>query len=106
MEIMPFPTCCKLHAHNYTCIPIFFRVAGDPGPYWSACIITFYFYILLLHFIFYHLFLSVVKDDSPDLDEGSHLFPTMGEVFDKVHPAVGFNIEVKYPMKLFVSTVL
>ena len=21
MEIMPVPTCCKLHAHNYTCIP-------------------------------------------------------------------------------------
>ena len=37
MEIMPVPTCCKLHAHNYTCIPKTFRVAGDPRPYWSAC---------------------------------------------------------------------
>ena len=37
MEIIPVPTCCKLHFHNYTCIPFFFRAAGDPIPYWSAC---------------------------------------------------------------------
>ena len=28
MEIMPVPTCCKLHAHNYTCIP---KILGRRG---------------------------------------------------------------------------
>ena len=32
MEIMPVPTCCKLHAHNYTCIPIFLGRRGTPDP--------------------------------------------------------------------------
>ena len=29
---MPLPTCCKLHAHNYTCIPIFLGWRGTPDP--------------------------------------------------------------------------
>ena len=32
MAIMPVPTCCKLHAHNYTCIPIFLGRRGTPDP--------------------------------------------------------------------------
>ena len=29
---MPVPTCCKLHAHNYICIPIFLGRRGTPDP--------------------------------------------------------------------------
>ena len=29
---MPVPTCCKLHSHNYTCIPILLRNRGTPDP--------------------------------------------------------------------------
>ena len=29
---MPVPTCCKLHAHNYTCIPICLGRRGTPDP--------------------------------------------------------------------------
>ena len=32
MEIMPVPTCCELHAHNYTYIPIFLGRRGTPDP--------------------------------------------------------------------------
>ena len=32
MAIMPVPTCCELHAHNYTCIPIFLGRRGTPDP--------------------------------------------------------------------------
>ena len=32
MEIMPVPTCCKLHAHNYTCIPIILGRRGTLDP--------------------------------------------------------------------------
>ena len=32
MEIMPVPTCCKLHAHNYTCIPIILGRRGTLYP--------------------------------------------------------------------------
>ena len=32
MEIMPVPTCCKLHAHNYTCIPIILGQRGTLDP--------------------------------------------------------------------------
>ena len=32
MEIIPVPTCCKLHFHNYTCIPIFLGRRGTPYP--------------------------------------------------------------------------
>ena len=43
MEIVPVPTCCKLHAHNYTCIPKMLGRRGTVDPtgqllvsYWSA----------------------------------------------------------------------
>ena len=38
-KLCQFLTCCKLHAHNYTCIPIFLGRWGtlDPTGYWSAC---------------------------------------------------------------------
>ena len=29
---MPVPTCCKLHAHNFTCIQIFLGRRGTPDP--------------------------------------------------------------------------
>ena len=32
MEIMPVPTCCKLHAHNYTYIPIILGWRGTLDP--------------------------------------------------------------------------
>ena len=32
MEIMPVLACCKLHAHNYICIPIFLGRRGTPDP--------------------------------------------------------------------------
>ena len=32
MEIVPVPTCCKLHAHNYTCIPKIIGLRGILDP--------------------------------------------------------------------------
>ena len=29
---MPVPTCCKLHAHNYTCIPTILKQRGTLDP--------------------------------------------------------------------------
>ena len=41
MESMPVPICCKLHAHNYTCIPIFLGRRGTPDP--TGQLVIYYF---------------------------------------------------------------
>ena len=41
MEIMPVPTCCKLHAHNYTCIPIILGRRGTLDPTGQLVIYSF-----------------------------------------------------------------
>ena len=51
MEIMPVPTCCKLHAHNYTCIPIILgrRTLVDPtGQFVLICYVTQYTLLIML----------------------------------------------------------
>ena len=39
-EIMPVPTCCKLHAHNYTCIPKNLGRRGTLDPTGQLVILT------------------------------------------------------------------
>ena len=46
MAIMPVPTCCELHAHNYTCIPIFLGRRGTPDP--TGQLVSFYFWRYLV----------------------------------------------------------
>ena len=42
MEIVPDPTCCKLHAHNYTCIPKNVGQRGSLDP--SGQLVEYCFY--------------------------------------------------------------
>ena len=49
------------------------------------------------------MFVCVIAYYKPD-PEGEHPFPTLKECFDKLDPELGFNIEIKYCMKLKVMT--
>ena len=60
LEIVPVPTCCKLHAHNYTCIPKNLGRWGTLDP--SCQLVNIKFKLILVHakcffsfFVYFHL---------------------------------------------------